>query len=161
MLYHGSKTYIEDCLEPRVSFELEKWVYATDDYFYALLRCGNFDITKSLAREEHEWGRHSLCEVVPGAFEELFDRPGYIYEVDESLFTKLRDGEYVADKEVPIVRCIHIENIWKELQRYPDVYELISYEDSEPYWEKVRGGKEGYLERRRNSVNKIKALIDI
>lgn len=157
MLYHGSKTYIKGKLEPRKSYEMIDWVYATDDYFYALIRCGNFDITKFLIREDfnEETGKLSMAEIVPGAFKYLFDRPGYIYCLDEKYFRHNRWTEYVSDTEVPIKKIIFIENVWNEIRKHPDKYDIYYYDDLE-YWKTVRGGKEGYLERKRKVIENIK-----
>ena len=35
-------------------------------------------------------------------------------------------------------------------------YELIFYGEDEEYWKTVRGGKEGYLERRTKRIQKMK-----
>lgn len=155
MLYHGSKHDIKSYLEPRQSYESEFRVYATDDIFYALIRCGNFDITKCLIREDYDDNLRSLAEVVPGAFKQVFDGPGYIYELDESDFTHNRYTEYISDKPVMYKNKIHIENVWKEILKHQGEYELVFYEDSDAYWEKVRGGRQGYLDRKSKIIEEI------
>ena len=155
MLYHGSKTLIEGYLEPHVCYELKNWVYATDDYLYALIRCGNFDVTKFLIREDYDDNKYSLAEIVPGAFKYVFDRPGYIYVVENTYFTYNHYTEYVSEKPVPIVRRININNVWNELQKHKDIIEFITYENSDEYWKNVKGGREGYLERKRKAISKM------
>ena len=158
MLYHGSKYYIKEELEPRMSFAYKKLVYATDDYFYALVRAGNFDITKALVREDYKGAGkpYQLVEIVPGAFEELFNCKGYIYEVDDRLFISSEDvNEFVSEAKVKIENCIVVENVYEEMLKHSERYELISYENSDEFWKTVRGGKEGYLERKAKRVHKI------
>lgn len=159
MLYHGSKYFIKDELEPRLSFACKELVYATDDYFYALVRAGNFDMTKSLIREDYNGTDkpYQLVEVVPGAFEEVFNRKGYIYKVDDRSFIESGDvNEFVSETNVKIEKCIVIENVYEEILKNAEHYELISYENSDEVWKTVRGGKEGYLERRSQRLQKIK-----
>jgi hypothetical protein len=158
MLYHGSKYFIEEELEPRVSFAYKRLVYATDNYFYALVRAGNFDMTKSLIREDYSGADkpYQLVEIVPGAFEEVFNCKGYIYEVDDGSFISSDDvNEFVSEVNVKIKKCIVIENVYEEILKNAEHYELISYDDSEEFWKTVRGGKEGYLERKAKRVQKI------
>lgn len=158
MLYHGSKYFIKKELEPRVSFAYKKLVYATDNYFYALVRAGNFDITKALIREDYNGADkpYQLVEVVPGAFEEVFNCRGYIYEVDDRSFVSSNDiNEFVSEVNVKIEKCTVIENVYEEILKNAEHYELISYDDSEEFWKTVRGGKEGYLERKKKRVQKI------
>lgn len=159
MLYHGSKYFIEDELEPRLSFACKKLVYATDNYFYALVRAGNFDMTKFLIREDYNGTDkpYQLVEIVPGAFKEVFNCKGYIYEVDERLFVSSGDiNEFVSEVNVKIEKRIVIENVYEEMLKHAEHYELVSYEDSEEIWKTVRGGKEGYLERKRQRIQRMK-----
>lgn len=159
MLYHGSKYFIEDELEPRLSFDCKKFVYATDDYFYALVRAGNFDVTKALIKEGYNGADkpYQLVEVVPGAFEEVFNGKGYIYEVDERLFVSGNEiNEFVSESDVNIENVIVIENVYEEILKNAEHYELISYDDAEEFWKTVRGGREGYLERRAQRLQRMK-----
>ena len=159
MLYHGSKYFIEDELEPRLSFACKKLVYATDNYFYALVRAGNFDMTKSLIREDYNGVNkpYQLVEVVPGAFGEVFNCKGYIYEVDDRTFVNSIDiNEFVSESNVKIKKRIVIENVYEEILKNIEHYELIFYENSEEFWKTVRGGREGYLDRRAKRLQKMK-----
>ena len=161
MLYHGSKYLIEGELEPRMSFACKKLVYATDNYFYALVRAGNFDMTKFLIKEDYngEGKPYQLVEIVPGAFEEVFNRMGYIYEVDERSFVSSGDiNEFVSEINVGIEKRIVINNVYEEMLKYAEHYELVSYEDSEEIWKTVRGGREGYLERRAKRLQMMKEV---
>lgn len=158
MLYHGSNYFIENELEPRLSFDYKKLVYATDDYFYALVRAGKFNMEKFTCKEDYE-GKDKpfrLIELVPGAFKEVFDVEGYIYEVDDDLFKPNGPLEYVAEQRVDIRKVIKIDNVWNEILKHVAHYKLIFYGEDEEYWKTVRGGKEGYLERRTKRIQKMK-----
>lgn len=155
ILYHGTTHNIEGELEPRVTYELKPLVFATNDYYYALIRAGKFDIHKPLIREDYDDGFRSLAEVVPGAFKEVFDRPGYIYEVDNSKFKYNVGTEFISNDKAKITKTHAIDNVWNEIQKNKDKYELVTYENPGDYWDKVRGGREGYLERKMESVKRV------
>ena len=157
-MYHGSKTFIEGYLEPRISFACEPLVYATDDYYYALVRCGDFDMSEFLAREDYR-GKdepYQLIELEPNAFEKLFKRPGYIYKLKDSLFEPSSDvSEFVSRTKVPIIETIYIDDIWSEMQKHANKYELIRFEESGPYWRNVSGGYEGYIRRKQERLHQV------
>ena len=158
MLYHGSNCLITNGLEPRVSFDYKKLVYATDDYFYALVRAGKFNMEKFTCKEDYE-GKDKpfrLIELMPGTFKEVFDVEGYIYEVDDDSFKSNGPLEYVSEQRVDICKVIKIDNVWDEILKHAEHYELIFYGEDEEYWKTVRGGKEGYLERRAKRIQKMK-----
>lgn len=138
-------------------------VYATKDYYYALIRAGDFDITKFLIREEYSEKDNirQLAEIEPGAFKKVFDRPGHIYIVDESTFIYNKGSEeYISRDKVKIKAHMYIDNIWNEINKHLDKYELITYDNTEEYWKNVRGGKEGYLKRKQEYVNKVLKYIE-
>lgn len=160
LLYHGSKTEIQNELIPYISLEQEPLVYATDDYSYALIRSGKFDYSKFALREEHmEDGTHSLAELYPGAFKEVFDRVGYVYEVDNSKFQYNYGSEYISRDNAKINKTNKIDNVWTEIQKDPKI-SLHYYDNSEEYWANVRGGREGYLERKQASVDAMKKAME-
>lgn len=157
-LYHGSNKLINDKLKPFTSFHYTPYVYATSDYYYALARAGKFDINKFLLREEYDGNILTLVELEPNAFEEVFNTSGYVYTVDSTLFyhkDEFMINEYVSDKECSIENTMYISNIKEEMLKYKSHYNIIRYEDSEPYWVNVKGGREGYLQRRTERVNKV------
>lgn len=157
-LYHGSNKYIENELIPHKSFHYKPLVYATTDYCYALVRAGKFDVNKLTFKEDYDGVTSTLIELVPNAFEEVFDTDGYIYEVDDSLFIHTDDlmpNEYICHDNCRIIKTIHIQNIGKEIKIMFPYIQIIKYEESDDYWKTVRGGKEGYLQRRRERVEKI------
>ena len=73
MLYHGSNTYIENELIPHKSFHYKPYVYATSDYYYALVRAGKFNPEKLTFKEDYDGEIFILIELVPNAFEEVFN----------------------------------------------------------------------------------------
>lgn len=157
-LYHGSNKYIENQLTPHKSFHYESLVYATSDYYYALVRAGKFDVNKLTFKEDYDGVTFTLVELTPNAFEEVFNTDGYIYEVDnKSLYhtDNLMVNEYISHQPCLIIRTIYIENVGQEIKmRFPHI-NIIKYEESDDYWKTVRGGKEGYLQRRRERVEKL------
>lgn len=157
-LYHGSNKYIENELIPHKSFHYEPLVYATTDYYYALVRAGKFDVNKLTFKEDYDGVTSTLVELVPNAFEEVFNTDGYIYEVYDSLFVHTDDlmqNEYICKENCAIIKRIHIENVGQEINmRFPHI-NIIKYEEADEYWKTVRGGREGYLQRRKERVEKL------
>lgn len=157
-LYHGSNKYIENELIPHKSFHYEPLVYATSDYYYALVRAGKFDVNKLFFKEVYDGYTSTLIELIPNAFEEVFNTDGYIYEVDSKTLyhtDKYMDNEYVSQQSCKIIKTTYIENVGKEIKtRFPHI-NIIKYEESDDYWKTVRGGKDGYLQRRRERVERL------
>lgn len=157
-LYHGSNKYIENELIPHKSFHYKPLVYATSDYYYALVRAGKFDVNKLTFKEDYDGVTFTLIELTPNAFEEVFNTNGYIYEVDDRTFVYISDlmpNEYISHDNCTIIKTIHIENVGQEIKmRFPHI-QIIKYEESNDYWQTVRGGKEGYLQRRRERVERL------
>jgi hypothetical protein len=157
-LYHGSNTYIENELIPHKSFHYKPLVYATSDYYYALVRAGKFDINKLTFKEDYDGYTFTLIELVPNAFEEVFNTDGYIYEVDDSLFTHTDDlmpNEYISHENCTIIVTNYIKNVGEEIKMNPHI-NIIRYEESDNYWQSVRGGRKGYLQRRKERIEKLK-----
>ena len=161
MLYHGSNVYIEDTLIPHKSFHYEPYVYATSDYFYALVRAGRFNANNLTLKEDYDGLKHTLIELKENAFKEVFDSGGYIYLVDDSNFytaEKCMPNEYISTKECKIVQKIYIPNLFEEINKCSSIYiSLIRYgsKEEKEYWETVRGGKEGYLQRRKERIERL------
>jgi len=157
-LYHGSNTYIENELIPHKSFHYKPLVYATSDYYYALVRAGRFDVNKLTFKEDYDGVTFTLIELIPNAFDEVFNTDGYIYEVDDNLFYSqdgLLPNEYICHDNSIIIKTIHIENVGQEIKmRFPHI-NIIKYEEADDYWKTVRGGREGYLQRRKERVEKL------
>lgn len=157
-LYHGSNKRIEKELIPHKSFHYEPLVYSTSDFKYALVRAGKFDVNKLAFKEDYDGTTFTLIEITPNAFEEVFNTEGYIYEVDSSLFSctdNLMPNEYISRDNCRIIKTIYIRNVGEEINLlYPHI-QIIKYEESEDYWKTVSGGREGYLQRRKERVEKI------
>lgn len=159
-LYHGSNKYIENELIPHKSFHYKPLVYATSDYYYALVRAGKFDVNKLTFKEDYNGVAFTLVELTPNAFEEVFNTDGYIYEVDDNSFAHTDDlmpNEYISHDNCRIIKTTYIENVGKEILRHPFIY-VIKYEEADDYWKTVRGGREGYLQRRKERVEKLRSL---
>ena len=158
-LFHGSNCGTITVLEPRISLEFKKHVYATDNFFYALVRAGK---QLDLIREEY-YGidkPFELAECYPNAFKQQFNCKGYIYLLDpKDFYQDLVTLEYKSDEPVIPVDRIDIENIWDYIRKLGEyVYDLYWYDDEE-YWWNVRGGREGFLKRKLERKEQLKNLL--
>lgn len=159
-LYHGSHTNIEDeYLQPHISFDYKPLVYATDNQWYALARCGKFDIEDFAIKEEYIDSCHKyiLVELRKNAFKDVFDTDGYIYFVNEEDF-EYNGHEYVTSSPVKIRRKLYVDNVWEKMQGYMGkiAYELIKFKNSEEYFKKNNIDKDAYLDRRKARIEKLK-----
>lgn len=159
-LYHGSNKYIENELTPHKSFHYKPLVYATSDLFYALVRAGKFEPEKFLLKEDYDGEVFTLIELQKGALEDAFNTDGYIYVIDGKNFKITDDcmeNEYISDVPCTIENVIHIKNVLNMMKFNSDHYHLIRYdtEEAEDYWKTVRGGREGYLQRRKERVERL------
>ena len=158
-LYHGSNTYIENELTPHKSFHYEPLVYATSDARYALVRAGKFDVNKFTFKEDYDGVTYTLIELVPNAFEETFNTDGYVYEVDDTSFIQTNDlmpNEYISHNNCSIIRTFRVRNVGEEIKLLYPYIKIIKYEEADEYWKTVRGGKEGYLQRRKERIEKLR-----
>lgn len=154
-LFHGTQVGGIDYLKPAISLEFVSKVYATDDFKYALVRAGK---QLDQIREEYYGPNDSfeLAECYPNAFKNQFDCSGYVYLLDPKDFVQDPDtGEYKSDRAVKPVGVLRIKNIWAEMQGYD--YKLI-YDGDEEYWKTVRGGREGYLERKLRNKQRMLSM---
>ena len=149
-LFHGSQCGTITVLEPRTSLEFQKLVYATDDWYYALVRAGK---QIDVIREEYN-GKDKpfeLAECYPNAFEQMFSCKGYVYLLDpDDFYQDPNTLEYKSDKPVIPVDRIGIDNIWDWMRRLnvdDEFYDLHWFDDIE-YWSHVKGGREGFLKRK-------------
>ncbi len=163
MLYHGSNTFITNKLIPHKSFHYKSYVYATSDFYYALVRAGKFNSEELSFKEDYDGFLFTLVELKPNAFEEVFNTDGYIYIVDEDLFYHNEDfmkNEYASEVSCDIKSTIYIPNVKNEiLMRFPHI-NIIKYEESYDYWNTVNGGKKGYLQRRKERIEKLKSILN-
>lgn len=159
MLYHGSNYIIEgDVLTPHVSFDYKPYVYATDDFAYAVVRCGKFDIEDIAIKEEYEGSRYpyTLVELRPNAFKDIFNVSGVVYFVDGKNFVE-KDNEYVSEYGVPVINRVYIENVWNMMTNGPfaNRYYLIPYEARDYYFKMKHIDLDAYMSRRYDRICKI------
>ena len=157
-LFHGSNCGTILALESMISLEFTSHVYATDNWYYALVRAGK---QLDLIREEY-YGKDKpfeLAECYPDAFKRQFECKGYVYLLDPKDFYQDPETlEYKSDNIVIPVDRVEIPNIWDLMRRLNidgDCYDFHYYGDEE-YWKTVRGGREGFLKRK--FANKQKML---
>jgi hypothetical protein len=160
ILWHGSNQYIEGQLVPHKSFHYKPYVYATSDPYYALVRAGKFDVNELLLKEDYDGNTYTLIELSDGAIEKVFDTDGYIYVVKDEDFSHTKDcmlNEFISTEPCNIVDTCHIENILDNMKHYNNFYKFIRYGSTEEkrYWSTVRGGKEGYLQRRQERLERL------
>lgn len=161
MLWHGSNAYIEGQLKPHKSFHYEPYVYATADPYYALVRAGKFNVNELLLKEDYDGNTYTFVELSEGAIEKVFDTGGYVYAVDKGKFLHTKDcmlNEFICAESCDIVDTLYIENILNNMNHYNNFYKFIRYgsKEEKEYWETVRGGREGYLKRRKERIEKIR-----
>lgn len=160
-LYHGSQNGLITVLEPRISLEFTKHVYATDDYRYALVRAGK---QMDCIREEY-YGHDKpfeLAECCKGAFEKMFDCSGYVYLLDpKDFYQDPNTGEYKSDEPVIPVDRIKVDNLLYLMRRINvdgDFYDFHWFYDEE-YWNNVREGLDGFLQRKIANKKKLNEIL--
>lgn len=161
MLWHGSNKYIKGQLIPHKSFHYKPYVYATTDPYYALIRCGKFNINELLLKEDYSGNSYTLIELSEGAFEKVFDTDGYIYVVNENTFNCIENSmpnEFISTESCDILDTLYIENILDNINHYSNYYKIIRYgsDEEKEYWKTVNGGREGYLQRRQKRIEKLR-----
>lgn len=159
-LFHGSNCGTITVLEPRTSLEFTKHVYATDNWYYAMVRAGK---QLDLIREEY-YGidkPFELAECYPNAFEQMFSCKGYVYLLNaKDFYQDPVTLEFKSDKPVIPVDRIDISNIWYWMRRLNINNEFYDfhYHGDEEYWKGVRGGREGFLKRKLENKQKMLKL---
>ena len=161
MLWHGSNAYIEGKLVPHKSFHYKPYVYATADPYYALVRAGKFDVNELLLKEDYNGNTYTLIELSENVIEKVFNTDGYIYVVDKETFSHTKDcmlNEFISVEPCDIVDTLYIENILDNMKHYNDFYKFIRYgsEEEKEYWKTVNGGKDGYLQRRKERIDNLR-----
>lgn len=156
--YHGSSSLILDYIKPHLSFHLSSLTYLTTDYYYALVRCGKFEIDKFLIKEDYHPNNYTLVELEKDAFIKTFNSMGYIYTVEDGRYIHNESfmlNEYASCAPCEIQEVDIIPNVFEAILSNSNKYNLISYQESNDYWKTIRGGKEGYLKRREQRVQTI------
>lgn len=163
MLYHGSNKLIEDKIIPHKSFNYEPLVYATADLYYALVRAGKFNVNEPLLKEDYDGDSYTLIELSEGAIEKVFDTDGYIYAVNRNEFSHTKDcmlNEFISTEPCDIINTFYIDNVLDVMNNiyHNDFYKFIRYgsKEEKEYWKTVNGGKEGYLQRRKERIERLK-----
>jgi hypothetical protein len=153
-LFHGTQVGNIEELKPMVSLEFVSKVYATDNLAYALVRAGK---QLDQIREEY-YGNDKpfeIAECYPDAFKNQFDCEGYIYLLDPKDFEyNPETTEYQSDKPVKPVGVIHVRNIWSKMLCMKEAYRFV-FDGDEEYWKNVRGGRDGFLERKLKNKQKM------
>lgn len=129
-VYHGSPNKIVGKIRPHASTHNRSYVYASPNYNFALCFAGkwnDFIINQSCVD-----GKIILTEIKEGAFNQVYNKPGYIYTLRwDSFFAKTKDDEgtmleVVSTSPVPIINVEYIPNILDKLKNSDDV-ELYKY----------------------------------
>jgi len=141
-LYHGSPEKI-DKLEPRNYHgdpKVPAAVFASPSREFALAysggKWGDRDIEQGTHSETDDFSdaRIDLREMHPGAFEETFQRPGYMYELPAESFTASpRHGtpwEQVSSTAVIPERVRKIKNVARALQAAKNI-RMLPYDEEE------------------------------
>ena len=112
-LFHGSNKYIENHLKPFMSFHYTPLVYATSDFYYALVRAGKFDMDNFLIKEDYTNDLFTLIELEENAFDKTFNTEGYIYIVNGNFvrIDGLMDNEYISETECTIKETFFVKNV--------------------------------------------------
>ena len=103
------------------------------------------------------------CELKENAIEEALDTDGYIYAVNKNAFTHTKGcmlNEFISTEPCDIVDTFYIDNVLNSMNNiyYNDFYKFIRYgsKEEKEYWETVNGGKEGYLQRRKERIERLR-----
>lgn len=122
IVYHGSPDGNITVLTPHKSTHKKECIYATNDLCVALLYMGkgNGDLDTKVSTRD---GHLELVERREGVLESLYDKEGYLYELDSSSFSHY---DYLWSKEV-----ISFANKIKPLNKiyYPNILSAILEEE--------------------------------
>jgi len=131
-LYHGSPDK-HAILKPRTNpaYPTEKAVYGTSLYECALAFAGgnwtDLEINQSMYN-----GTHVLTEIMPGMFDRVFDRSGYVHYMHSTGFYNLdRSTEYISLWDVKPYKIEKIDNVLLALERSGT--QLYCYPDLPPF----------------------------
>ena len=118
VVYHGSSTSGLKIIYPHESTH-GNYVYATTDIIVATLfckRCGD-DVTYALYKAED--GKYNLVELLPGAFDKMFNNSASIYTVQGETFKNYRTNfnEIMSVSPVRVLAEEFIPNMVTEINR--------------------------------------------
>lgn len=145
MIYHGSSMGELKSIKPSVSTHQKSFVYATEDFFLAVLFCQKWnDFIFNVAYGDD--GLLEITERYAGALEEIFGgKGGFVYTLPKDSFapdaTRF-EGEVVSSKEAEVRGCEKIDDILSKLtaadregkirlRRYPDRHPDIPDDDGD------------------------------
>lgn len=125
--YHGDKNK-KDVLKPSApSFvedspeDVQKMLVVNPRRVAALASIGDYTDRDLLQRLDPRTGTLSLREMRPGALKEIYDRPGWIHEVDPHAFGRVEgmdpDYERVSLDPVKVENARRIRNVLEEMRR--------------------------------------------
>lgn len=118
VLYHGSPNkHAKLIAYTSPAYPDVKAVHATESYDFALAYAGgqwsDLQVNQSVYN-----GRHTLTEILPGMFDQFFNRKGYIHYVRGDDFTShSRSHEFVCGHDVTPYRVDTIPNVLTALRR--------------------------------------------
>jgi len=143
-VYHGSPHEGITELKRNVSTHGKLCVYATDNEAVALefMGRGNGDLDTVKALDN---GKAVLVERRPGILKKLYDKSGYLYEIDGKDFEHydyLWNAEVISFQDEKVEKCIKIDNILEALNekekenrikiyRYPDRPKEVPLDNSD------------------------------
>lgn len=129
ILYHGSQNKYS-VLKPKSKNNGRNVLFASPRYEFALAYAGkqwnDLDINQSVVNN-----KLVLVEIYPGAFENIFQTSGYIYEVPDDTFQKVSSSEYISEVDVVPIKTRRVQNVLNELEK--SSVQLYYYPDLPPY----------------------------
>lgn len=118
IVYHGSVEDNIEVLTPKIGTHRKKCVYASRNKCVALLFAnrGNRDLDTMIGTINKEL---MVVERREGVLESLYNRKGYIYELDDATFAHynyLWSRELISFEEVKVKNKIEVPNILEKLE---------------------------------------------
>lgn len=128
-LYHGSLNK-HSILKPKSKIDGKNLLFASPRYEFALAYAGrqwnDLDINQSVVNDQL-----ILVEIYPGAFENIFQTSGYIYEVPDDTFQRVSSSEYISEVDVVPTKTRRVQNVLVELEK--SNVQLYYYPNLPPY----------------------------
>lgn len=119
IVYHGSRQSDLEELKAHRSTHQKMCIYATHSKAVALLFIGKGDGDLD-TRISSVDGKPELVERRKGVFEKLYNRDGYIYELDATTFEHydyLWKLEVISfEKTIKPLRKIYVPNVWESIE---------------------------------------------
>ena len=130
VVYHGSPIGDLKVIKRHISTHQKNVVYATDNRSVAILFMGRGmgDLDTDLSVNEE--GKISLVERRTGVLNHLYNKEGYLYELDGTKFNHydyLWGPEVVSFEDAPVMSCTKINNILEEIIKLSGEGEINLY----------------------------------